>query len=178
MGLPCWLSGKGITCQCRRLESNPWVGKIPWRRKWQPIPIFLPGKSHGQRSLAGYSLWGHKELDMTKRLALTFQSFFMNSHHRRRGLTTSLFKVCWDTETRTNESQAVWAKGSLVGVSESTREPALNGLRQAACTELSQPQGGACSERRLGDRAALRESEGTCHDRDRCGGSQPRHKSK
>ena len=38
-------------------------GKIPWRRTWQPIPVFLPGKSHGQRSLAGYSPWGRKELD-------------------------------------------------------------------------------------------------------------------
>ena len=41
----------------------------PWRRKWQPTPVFLPGKSHGQRSLAGYSPWHHKELDMTKRLS-------------------------------------------------------------------------------------------------------------
>ena len=40
---------------------NPWVGQIPWRRKWQPTPVFLPGKSHGQRSLAGCSLWGHTE---------------------------------------------------------------------------------------------------------------------
>ena len=40
-------------------------GFNPWRRKWQPIPVFLPRKFHGQRSLAGYSPWGHKELDMT-----------------------------------------------------------------------------------------------------------------
>ena len=46
-----------------------WVRKIPWRRKWQPTPVFLPGKSHGQRSLAGYSPWGHKESDTTKRLS-------------------------------------------------------------------------------------------------------------
>ena len=45
---------------------NPWVGKIPWRRAWLPTPVFLPGESHGLRSLAGYSLWGHKELDMTE----------------------------------------------------------------------------------------------------------------
>ena len=52
------------TCQCRRLGFNPWVWKLPWsRRKWHPIPIFLPGKFHRQRSLAGYSPWGHKELD-------------------------------------------------------------------------------------------------------------------
>ena len=49
-----------------RCEFNPWVGKIPWRRKWQPTPIFLPRNSHGQRSLAGYSPWGHNESDMTE----------------------------------------------------------------------------------------------------------------
>ena len=42
--------------------------KIPWRRKWQPSPVFLLGKSHGQRSLVGYSSWGHKESDMTEHL--------------------------------------------------------------------------------------------------------------
>ena len=44
----------------------PAVGRIPWRRTWQPTPVFLPGESHGQRSLTGYSPWGHKELDMTE----------------------------------------------------------------------------------------------------------------
>ena len=53
--LPQWLGIKEFTCQCRRPGINPWVGRIPWRRKWQPIPVFLPGKSLGQRSLAGYS---------------------------------------------------------------------------------------------------------------------------
>ena len=47
---------------------DPWVGKIPWRRKWQPTPVFLPGKSCGQRSLAGYSLQGNTELDMTEQV--------------------------------------------------------------------------------------------------------------
>ena len=42
------------------------VGKIPWRRKWQPTPIFMPGESHGQRSLMGYSPWGRKESDTTE----------------------------------------------------------------------------------------------------------------
>ena len=55
-----------IRLQCRRCGFNPWVRKIPWRRKWQPTPVFLPGESHGQRSLAGYSLWGWKESDMTE----------------------------------------------------------------------------------------------------------------
>ena len=58
--LPWWLSGKEFAYQCRRLRFNPWVGKVPWRRKWQPTLVILPGKSHGERSLAGYSPWGHK----------------------------------------------------------------------------------------------------------------------
>ena len=62
LGLPRGLSGKESTCQCRRHGFDPWVGNFPWRRKWQPAPIFLPGISHGQRSLAGYSLWGHKRV--------------------------------------------------------------------------------------------------------------------
>ena len=51
-----------------RAGFDPWVGKIPWRRKWQSTPVLLPGKSHGQRSLVGYSPWGRKELDTTERL--------------------------------------------------------------------------------------------------------------
>ena len=56
----------GICLQCRETQVQSWVGKIPWRREWQPTPVFLPGESHGQRSLEGYSLWGCKELDVTK----------------------------------------------------------------------------------------------------------------
>ena len=44
-------------------EFNPCVRKIPWRREWQPTPVFLPGEFHEKRSLAGYTLWGYKELD-------------------------------------------------------------------------------------------------------------------
>ena len=50
---------------------NPWIGNIPWRRKWQSTPVFLPGEFYGQGSLAGYSLWGLKELDMTEQLTPT-----------------------------------------------------------------------------------------------------------
>ena len=46
-----------------RLKFDPWVGKILWRRTWQPTPVLLPGKSHGWKSLLGYSPWGHKESD-------------------------------------------------------------------------------------------------------------------
>ena len=60
------LGGKESTCQYRRCRFDPWVRKIPWRREWQPTPVFLPGESHGQRSLAGYSPGGCKALDKTE----------------------------------------------------------------------------------------------------------------
>ena len=56
--LPWWLSGKESACRYLRWGFHPWAGKIPRRRKWQPTPVFLPGKFHGQRSLGGCSLWG------------------------------------------------------------------------------------------------------------------------
>ena len=62
---------KKTRLQCRRPGFNSWVRKIPWRRTWQPTPVFLPGKSHGQRSLAGYSPRGDKESDTTERLTLS-----------------------------------------------------------------------------------------------------------
>ena len=71
-GLPRRHSGKESVCLCkrpRRRAFDPWVRKIPWSRKWQPTPVFLPGEFHGQRSLAGYSPRGRKESDMTAHLS-------------------------------------------------------------------------------------------------------------
>ena len=68
LGLPWWLSGKESTSNARDPGSIPWSERLPWSRKWQPIPVFLPGESHGQRRLAGYSPWGCKELDTTEQL--------------------------------------------------------------------------------------------------------------
>ena len=68
MGFPGGASGKEPTCPCKRhkrLRFDLWVGKIPWRKKWQPTPVFLLEKFHGQMSLAGYSPKGHKESDTT-----------------------------------------------------------------------------------------------------------------
>ena len=65
MGFPGGSDSKESTCNARP-GFDPWVRKIPWRRKWQPTPVFFPGKSHGLRSLAGYSPWGHKESDMNE----------------------------------------------------------------------------------------------------------------
>ena len=69
MGFPGGASGKEHACQCRRLQRhgfNPQVGKIPWRRAWQPSPVFLPGESQAQRKLAGYSAQSCKESDTTE----------------------------------------------------------------------------------------------------------------
>ena len=60
VGLPWWLRWWRICLQWRRPGFDSWVGKTPWRREWQPTPVFFPGKSHGQRSLEGYSPWGHR----------------------------------------------------------------------------------------------------------------------
>ena len=66
--LSLWLRWKRLCLQCRRPRFDPWIRKIPCRRKWQPTPVILAWKSHEQRSLVGYSPWGHKELDTTERL--------------------------------------------------------------------------------------------------------------
>ena len=68
-GVPVVASEKEPACQCRRHKRHgfdPWVWKITWKKSWQPTPLFLPGKSHEQRILAGYSPWDGKESDMTE----------------------------------------------------------------------------------------------------------------
>jgi len=80
-GLPRWLNSKAPSAvKCRRHGFEPWVGKIPWRRAWQPTQIFLPWKSHGQKSQEGYSLWGCEELDTTE---ATEHTQWWNSGQRR-----------------------------------------------------------------------------------------------
>ena len=69
LSFPGGASGKESTYQLMRQRFDPWVGKIAWRRKWNPTSTFFPGEFHGQRSLAGYSQWGHKKSDMTQHLS-------------------------------------------------------------------------------------------------------------
>ena len=83
MGFPGGSDDKASACTAGRPRFNPWVWKIPWRRIWQPTSVSLPGKSHGHRSLVGYSPWGRKELGTTERLTLTslliqHQSLFLS----------------------------------------------------------------------------------------------------
>ena len=68
MDLPGGSDGKESACTVGRPRFDPWVGKIPWRREWQPIPGFLLGEFHGPGSLVGHGTWGQKESDTTERL--------------------------------------------------------------------------------------------------------------
>ena len=83
LDVPGGASCKEPTCRCRRPKRqgfDPWVGKIPWRRAWQPTPVFLPGESHGQRSLVGYSSWSLKESDTTEASQHTLVSLPLSFH--------------------------------------------------------------------------------------------------
>ena len=71
IGVPLVTQMVKIHLQCRSPGFNHRVGKILWRREWVPIPVYFPEELHGQRSLAGYSPWGHKESDMTEQLTLS-----------------------------------------------------------------------------------------------------------
>ena len=77
LGFPRGSALKKFACQCRRSGFSHWAGKIPWRRKQQPIPVFLPGKSQGQRSLASYRPWGNKRVrrDLVTKTTLLVYSF-------------------------------------------------------------------------------------------------------
>ena len=83
MGFPGGTKGKESTSQwrrCKRCRFNPWVRKILWSRKWEPILVFLPGKFHGQRRTVGYNLWGHKESNRTEWLTLSLSRFSCVQH--------------------------------------------------------------------------------------------------
>ena len=97
-GLLRWISGKEFPCQCRSHRFDPWVGRISWRRKWQPTPVLLPGESHGQRSLVGYSPWGHKESDMTEWARMHALSKPSPRRHRPVPLwNLEAHELCWNS---------------------------------------------------------------------------------
>ena len=79
-GFPGGSDGKESACSAGDLGFYPLVGKIPWRREYLPTPVFLPGKSHGQRSLVGYSPWVRKELDTTERLTHSHTHTHTHTH--------------------------------------------------------------------------------------------------
>ena len=97
-GLPRWQGGKESAWQCRRRRRcgfSPWVRKSPWRRKWQPTPVFVSGKFHGQRSLAGYSPWGFKESDTCVR-ARTHIHTHTHTHTHTRSCNVQQLLIAFD----------------------------------------------------------------------------------
>ena len=115
------LSGEEPACQCRRHRRrgfDPWVGKIRLSRKWQPAPVFLPGKFHGQKNLVGYSPWGCKESDTTEH---TQASEFLKAYLQE-GITAGYIdKLAFETglgvwvrmqRNRTGRGCFTWRKGT------------------------------------------------------------------
>ena len=112
MELPWWLRWWSVCLQCGRPRFDPWVGKISWRRKWQPTSVFLPGKFHGWRSLVGYSPWDRKESNTTERLQCQrqrlermaqFVNFCINSspfvpYLTNQYILSGLFSSLWNTD--------------------------------------------------------------------------------
>ena len=112
-GLPRWCSGKESACQCSRRRFDPWVRKIPWSRKWQPTPIFLPGKSHGQRSLAGYSPWSRRGSELTHTDSLSASSLTCTFSDPFRSSRWSSSFVCFD-RCRFTEGTSSYVEGQGV----------------------------------------------------------------
>ena len=108
-GFPYGSDGKASAYKCGRPGFDLWVGKFPWRRKWKPTPVILPGKSHGRRSPVGYSPWGRKEPDMTERLHFT-SVFLPGKSHGWRSLAdySQCMPVCSVTSV---ESDSWWPYG-------------------------------------------------------------------
>ena len=98
---------------------DPWVGKMPWRRKWQPTPVILPGKSQEQRSLAGYSPWGRKEWDTTLRLNNnenpSSNYLWLKKRHGSRWIYTGfwIYTFIWGRYER-RDNMSLWRSHSVV----------------------------------------------------------------
>ena len=105
-----WLTGKEPACQCRRPGFHPWVRKIPWRRKWQPTPVFLPGKSHGQRSLVGYSPRSCKRVSQD--LVTKQQQYFKWIHVKNWCFWTVVLEKTLESSLDCKEIQPVHPKGN------------------------------------------------------------------
>ena len=107
---PRWLSRKEPSCQCSLCGFNPWVRNIPWRRKWQPTPVFLPGESHGQKSLAGYSPWDRRECDTAEQLTHILLEKEMATHPSVLAWEIPHRGVWQGTAHRTSKSQTQLSK--------------------------------------------------------------------
>ena len=130
-GFPTWLSGKE-SCLCRRREFHPCVRKIPWRRKWQPTPVFLLGKPHGQRSLAGYSPRSHSESDMTEWVTHTHSVVYNILK-----IFQLLFYI-WRPKEKITLLKVVWEDG-VICKSRGESGPICRTIRSLGIFYLTQP---------------------------------------
>ena len=140
------LVAKESACQCRKCkkpEFHPWVGKIPWSRKWQPTPVFLSGKSHGQRNMVGYSLQGQKESDTTEQPSTCFWNIGAMSW----GCTAYMEKPCREAMCTCYGQEPYMrsqSKASInCGLTKLVSEEALYIFQHqllAACSHLRDPQ--------------------------------------
>ena len=90
--LPRWLIIKESAWQCKRCGFHPWVGKIPWRRAWQPTPVFLPGESHGQRSLVGLQSMALQSQTQLKRLSILLdQTLYLSKRLLQSSITIRIW---------------------------------------------------------------------------------------
>ena len=105
-----------ICLECRRCGFSSGVRKIPWRREWLPILAFLPGESHGQRSLAGYSPWGHKESDTTEATSRTRDENSWNLLNNLPSCGNSCYYIILNQETLTLQSFCLCLQASAHGV--------------------------------------------------------------
>ena len=110
LDFPGGSDSKSVCLQWGRPGFEPWVRKIPWRRKWQPIPVLLPGKSYGRRSLVGYSPWGRQESDTTERLQFHFLLVLHQLHLRSSGIDPR----DWGPYFKTTEVLSPWVRNSTL----------------------------------------------------------------
>ena len=117
MGLPCWLRSKESAFQHRKLRFDPWVWKIPWRKKWQPAPVFLPGESPGQRN-PSYNPWGHKRVgDELATKHQQQQVLWWGSDELFAGLWSSLISISLVSTFK----RLKWGQGDSGGFKETCR---------------------------------------------------------
>ena len=125
--------GKKVCLQFRRLGFDPWVRKIPWRREWQPLLKFLLGESPGQRSRAGYSPWGLKEMGMTKQPTpyINLPSSSMRHDPGNLALCSSFLssQTGFSETSLLHSKQEVWAAVVLMAPHYVGCHPLLSGQR-------------------------------------------------
>ena len=114
--------GKESACNAGDPGSIPESGRLPWRKDWLPTPVFLPGEFHTERSLAGYSPWGHQELDTTERLTLFYLHVIMEANKSQDFPSANW----WYNSVRVLRPESQVANGISLGPSVKAQEPGVS----------------------------------------------------